>query len=131
MRRVGDYGLQLTISLALVIASYRLADMLDVSGPIAVVTAGLLLGHVAPQFTVSDGPGSAVVVFWSLLDDLLNAMLFLLIGFQVLEVTLSRLEWLPVLMSVPLAIICRFASVAVPSLFLGATDGTRSGRSLS
>ena len=125
MRRVGDYGLQLTISLALVIASYRLAGALDVSGPIAVVTAGLLLGQVAPQFTVSSGPESAVVAFWSLLDELLNAMLFLLIGFQVIEVTLSRLAWFPTLMAVPLAILCRFASVAIPSLFLGATGRDR------
>ena len=120
MRKIGDNGLQLTVSLALVITSYRLADALDVSGPITVVTAGLVLGQVAPQFTVSDGPGSAVVAFWSLLDELLNAMLFLLIGFQVLEVTLGREAWLPTLMSVPLAITSRFVSIALPALFSGA-----------
>ncbi len=120
MRRIGDRGLQLTVSLALVIASYRLAGVLGVSGPITVVTAGLVLGQVAPQFTVSDGPGSAVVAFWSLLDELLNAMLFLLIGFQVIEVTVGRQTWLPTLMSVPLAIASRFASVAIPALFSGA-----------
>ncbi len=120
MRRIGDSGLQLTVSLALVIASYRLADALGVSGPITVVTAGLVLGQVAPQFTVSDGPGSAVVAFWSLLDELLNAMLFLLIGFQVLEVTVGRQTWLPTLMSVPLAIASRFISVTIPALFSGA-----------
>ncbi len=114
MRRVDDQGLQLTISLALVISCYRVADTLALSGPIAVVTAGILVGRIAPPFVVGDGPRSAVVAFWSLLDELLNTLLFLAIGLQMVGMHFSSAELLPVLVSAPLALLARLVSIAVP-----------------
>jgi CPA1 family monovalent cation:H+ antiporter len=117
MARIDDAGLQLTISLALVMTSYRLAGALDVSGPIAVVTAGLLVGRITPQFAPhGDGPPSVVLGFWTLFDELLNAMLFLLIGFQIADLSYSRLAILPILMSVPLSVVSRLISIAIPVL---------------
>jgi len=116
IRQVKDEGLQLMISLALVLGSYRLASMFDLSGPIAVVSAGLCMASPSPRFGM--GPGSRVLLlrFWSLLDQLLNSMLFLLIGLQLLGLIIQPRELLPIVFAIPLAIVSRMISVAVPLL---------------
>jgi len=116
IRRVDDDGLQLTISLALGLGCYRLASLADVSGPIAVVVGGLCVASLSPQFGSSSGSRSNLVGFWSLLDQLLNAMLFLLMGLQILALTIQSVELLPVLFAVPLSLAARAISVAVPAL---------------
>jgi monovalent cation:H+ antiporter, CPA1 family len=114
IRAVKDDGLRLLISLALALGSYRVANVADFSGPIAVVTAGMWLGNVLPRLTSDGAPQSAFVGFWSLLDQLLNTMLFLLIGFQVLGLTFQISHLLQVILAIPLAILARMVSVALP-----------------
>jgi len=116
IQRVNDEGLQLTISLALVMGCYRLANLSHLSGPIAVVTAGLCIGSPSPKFAFGPRNRSALIGFWSLLGQLLNTMLFLLIGVHVLGLTIQPIELLPVLFAIPLAVASRLMSVAVPSL---------------
>jgi CPA1 family monovalent cation:H+ antiporter len=70
MRRVHDQGLQLLISLALVLGSYRLATVFELSGPIAVVCAGLCLGSPSPRFGMQPASRAALLGFWSFLDQL-------------------------------------------------------------
>ncbi len=113
IRRVHDEGLQLLISLALVIGCYRIADAAHVSAPIAVVTAGLCVKLLTPEFSPGVGQYSTLIGFWGLLDELLDTLLFLLIGFQVLALTFGGLL-LPALMAMPLALAARLLSVAVP-----------------
>jgi CPA1 family monovalent cation:H+ antiporter len=115
MRRLGDdEGLQLLVSLALVLGSYRLALAADLSGPIAVVTAGLCMASPSPRFGMAPGQRTVVIRFWSLLDQLLNAMLFLLIGLQILDLIVQPVEVLPMVCAIPLAVLSRLVSVAVP-----------------
>ncbi len=116
IRRVRDQGLQLLISLALVLGSYRFANVLELSGPIAVVSAGLCMASQSPRFAVEPGSRAALIGFWSLLDQLLNIMLFLLIGLQLLALIITPIELLPVAFAVPLAVVSRAASVALPLL---------------
>jgi monovalent cation:H+ antiporter, CPA1 family len=116
MRRVRDQGLQLLISLALVLGSYRLAAVLDLSGPIAVVSAGLCLGSPSPRFGMEPASRAALVGFWSFLDQLLNIMLFLLIGLQLLGLVIAPIALLPIAVAVPLAVMSRAVSVAIPLL---------------
>ena len=117
LRRVHDQGLQLLISLALVLGSYRLADIFELSGPIAVVSAGLCIGSRAVRSFEEAEARTALAGFWSLLDQLLNLMLFLLIGLQLLALIIRPIELLPIAFAVPLAVLSRAVSVAVP-LFL-------------
>jgi monovalent cation:H+ antiporter, CPA1 family len=114
MRRIGDQGLELLISLTLVFGSYRLANVLDLSGPIAVVSAGLMLA--SPRFGMGPGTRTVLVGFWSLLDQLLNTMLFLLVGLQILSLVVRPIELLPIVFAIPLAVAARLISVALPLL---------------
>lgn len=113
IRWVQDEGLQLLISLALVIGCYRFAEAAQVSAPIAVVTAGICVKLLTPGLAIEAGQYATLVGFWGLLDELLDTILFLLIGFQVLALTFGGLL-LPAIMAVPLALAARLLSVAVP-----------------
>ncbi len=117
IRAVKDDGVRLLISLALALGCYRMANVADLSGPIAVVTAGMCLGNLLLPLTSSGGARPALVDFWTLLDQLLNTMLFLLIGLQVLGLTFQISHLLQVALAVPLAIVARMVSVALPLAF--------------
>ena len=84
MRLIDDYAIEVLISLALVTATYAVAQRLHVSGPLAVVAAGLLIGHPGPQDAMSDQTQSYLFGLWTLIDEILNSVLFLLIGLEVL-----------------------------------------------
>jgi monovalent cation:H+ antiporter, CPA1 family len=116
IRQVEDEGLQLMISLALVLGSYRLAGKFELSGAIAVVSAGLCLGSPSPRFGMGPGSRFLLIRFWSLLDQLLNSMLFLLIGLQLLGLIIQPIDLLPIVFAIPLAVVSRMISVAVPLL---------------
>ena len=121
IRAVKDDGLRLLIELALALGAYRVANVADMSGPIAVVTAGMWLANTLQRLTPGGDIRPALVAFWTLLDQLLNTMLFLLIGFQVLGLTFQISHLLQVVLAVPLAIVARMVSVALP---LGFTRGS-------
>jgi CPA1 family monovalent cation:H+ antiporter len=116
MRGIDEYNTELVISLALASGTYALALELDVSGPVAVVTAGLIIGSVGVTYAQSERTREYLQTFWSLVDELLNALLFLLIG---LEFAVIPLEWryLPVAsLAIALSLVVRIISVAVPSI---------------
>lgn len=118
MKTVDNYSLEVLISLALVAGLYALASRLGMSGPIAVVVAGLFLGNRGPQRAMSDVTQRYLFGFWTLVDEILNAVLFLLIGLEVLVLRLDpSLGWLP-LLAVPIALFARFLSVSIPVLAL-------------
>jgi CPA1 family monovalent cation:H+ antiporter len=118
MWRLNDRNLEVTISLALVLAVYRIALALGVSGPIAVVVAGLTLANQPMRHAMPEVGRQNLETFWSLIDELLNTLLFLLIGFEVLTVTLNQARILPVLAALPLAVACRLLSVGIAAPFL-------------
>jgi CPA1 family monovalent cation:H+ antiporter len=114
MRLARNFNLELTISLALVLGTYRLASELGISGPIAVVASGLVVGNEASWRGPHAEELPGILAFWSLIDQLLNALLFLLIGFEMLSLDARHIHLLPILASIPLAIIARAISVAIP-----------------
>jgi CPA1 family monovalent cation:H+ antiporter len=118
LRRVDEYNLELTISLALVTVTYALALRIGVSGPIAVVVAGVLTGSHATRHAMSETTRTNVILFWSLIDELLNALLFLLVGLETLTIDLSHLWPLAMLGGVILAVLTRFVSASVPATVL-------------
>jgi len=118
MRSIDDYAIEVMISLALVTGTYALATALHMSGPIAVVVAGVLIGNRGPRFAMSDITQRYVFGFWTLVDDILNAILFLLIGLEVLVVHFAPTFAGLALIAIPLVLAARFISVAGPVLVL-------------
>jgi len=124
MRATRDPHLELIVSLALATGTYSLASALDMSGPIAVVVAGLTMGSRRTRSAISDHGHGELMAFWSLVDEVLNALLFLLIGFEVLALGFHLSHLAAVLVAIPLSIMVRALSVflaAIP-LHLRRTD---------
>jgi len=116
LRRVSNDGLQLLISLTLVIGIYRAANIAELSGPIAVVSAGLCLASPSPRFGMTPDTRAVLMGFWPLLDQLMNTLLFLAVGLQILGLVITPIELVPILFAIPLAVLSRMVSVAVPLL---------------
>ena len=108
-------ALQLTITLALVTVTYSVAAAMHVSGPLAVVVAGLLTGHRSARFAMTQQSRDQVILFWDLMDELLNAVLFLLMGFALLSVEINRGLLIAAAGGIGLALVTRLISVAVPT----------------
>jgi len=118
MRAIDSYPVEVLISLALVAGTYALADKLHMSGPIAVVVAGLLIGTRGPADALSDETERFLFGFWTLMDEMLNSVLFLLIGLEVLILRFDpSFVWLAVT-AIPLVLVARFVAVSGPVLML-------------
>jgi CPA1 family monovalent cation:H+ antiporter len=116
MRSIDQYDIELIISLALAAGTYALAEAIGVSGPVAVVVAGLLMGSIGVKYAVSERTHDYLEKFWSVTDEVLNAMLFLLIG---LEFAAVDLRWNYVAaagLAIPLSLVARGLSIAMASL---------------
>ena len=86
MRAIDDYGVEVGLTLALAMGVYAVADDLGISGPIAVVVAGLMVGDRGMRTAMSDSTQRYVRGFWTLIDEILNALLFLLLGLELLVI---------------------------------------------
>lgn len=114
IERSRDEIVGLTLSIALALSTYRLAILFDVSGPIAVVVAGLVLVNASPKGQATAAWRQHLGAFWSLIDDLVNTLLFLLMGAEIFTLDLSAFVQVAVLGAIPLAILSRLVSIAVP-----------------
>ncbi|MBT6440842.1 MAG: sodium:proton antiporter [Alphaproteobacteria bacterium] len=119
LRNVDEHNLEVLITLALVMACYGIAIALHLSGPIAVVVAGLLIGNHGRRFAMTKTTRDHVTTFWSLIDEIMNSALFLLIGFEILALTWSGDIAVFALIAIPVALGARFISVATPLTLLG------------
>ncbi len=113
LRSVDNYQVEILITLALVMGSFGLADLLHTSGPIAVVVAGLLIGNYGRQWAMSETTREHLDNFWELLDELLNAVLFVLIGLEVLVLSFKQPYLLAGLVAIPLVLMARWLSVVL------------------
>ena len=114
MRAIDDYTLEVLITLSLVMATYAIAARLGASGPIAVVVAGLLIGNHATRYAMSPATRDHVEKFWHLLDEVLNAVLFLIIGLEVVALTFSAPLFGAVAAAIVITLAARFLAVAGP-----------------
>jgi CPA1 family monovalent cation:H+ antiporter len=115
LRSVDNYQVEVLLSLALVAGGYALADRLHVSGPIAMVVAGLLIGNIGRAYAMSDKTVQNLDTFWELIDEVLNAMLFVLIGLEVLVIAFTGPFLLAGALAVPAVLFARLVSVAAPA----------------
>jgi CPA1 family monovalent cation:H+ antiporter len=116
LRGVDDYNVELLISLALVTATYSIAGILSVSGPVAVVVAGILIGNYAMRVAMSEATCEHIRTFWRMIDQTLNAVLFLLIGLEIaaIDLTLPRLATMAAM--IPLILLIRWGSASASAL---------------
>ncbi|HHI82532.1 MAG TPA: sodium:proton antiporter, partial [Rhizobiales bacterium] len=105
---------EVLITLALVMVIYAIAIRLHLSGPIAVVIAGLFIGNHGAKFAMSENTRNHVFQFWELIDEILNSVLFLLIGLEVIVLGSSLLGSPVYLAAIPVALAARNISVAIP-----------------
>jgi len=113
LKQVDNYQVEILLTLALVMGGYALANIIHVSGPIAVVVAGLLIGNHGRSFAMSDHTREHLDTFWELMDEILNAILFVLIGLEVLVLPFTHNVLLVALVLIPLVLIARFISVGL------------------
>lgn len=114
LKSVDNYQVEVLLSLALVAGGYALAGALHLSGPIAMVAAGLLIGNHGRAFAMSPTTVEHLDVFWELVDEILNAVLFVLLGLAVLAVTFTGRYLVVGLLTVPIVLLARLASVGLP-----------------
>jgi CPA1 family monovalent cation:H+ antiporter len=114
LKSVDNYRVEVMLTLALVMGGYALASVVHVSGPIAIVVAGLLIGNQGRAFAMSETTRKNLDMFWELIDEILNALLFVLIGLEVLVLTFSRDLFFAGLLAIPAILFARWVSVALP-----------------
>jgi len=113
-RSVDAYQVEVLLSLALVAGGYALAERLHLSAPIAVVVAGLVIGNPGRALAMSDTTRDRLDGFWELVDEILNAVLFVLIGLEVLALSFTGRFLAVRLALVPAVLFARLVSVAGP-----------------
>jgi CPA1 family monovalent cation:H+ antiporter len=118
MKRIDDYALEVLLSLGLAFGGYQLAVYLHMSGPIMAVVAGLFIGDVGIKYGMSEETRLYLDKFWELIDEILNAILFLLIGIEVFAVTFDANAIWGGVLCIGLALIARAAAVTVPLILL-------------
>lgn len=111
-----DYKIEILITLALAAGGYALAEVIHVSAPIAMVVSGLVIGNHSTLFGRSNKSRKYLDMFWELLDEILNAILFLLIGLEMMVITLNPLHLAIGLTAIVAVLFGRFISVSIPVL---------------
>lgn len=114
LRSVDDYKTEILVTLALATGGYCFAEAMQVSAPLAMVIAGLIIGHHGRASALTDAGRKHVDMFWELLDDIINGVLFILIGMEMMVVPMDGLHLAIGLCGVIATLLGRFISVAVP-----------------
>jgi Na+:H+ antiporter len=114
LRSVDAYAVEVLLTLALAAGGYSLAEAVHVSAPIAIVVAGLVIGNQGRAFAMSDKTREHLDTFWELVDEMLNAVLFVLMGLEVIALTLAWGYLALGVMAVVVVLLARLVSVGLP-----------------
>ena len=117
LKSVDDYALEIMLTISLVMGGYSMATYFHLSGPLAMVVAGLFIGNHGKRFAMSDTTHTKLFSFWELIDEFLNAVLFVLIGIVILQVSINFTFVVAGLISIPVVLIVRFISISIPIKF--------------
>lgn len=118
LRSIDEYKVEVLITLAIVMGGYSLASHLHVSGPLAMVVAGIITGNKAKEEGMSDETRDYLDKFWHLVDEILNAVLFLFIGLEMLIIKINTMVMLIGGISILTVLLARWISVIFPVLLL-------------
>ncbi len=118
LKGIDEHNLEVLVTLALVMGGYSLARALHVSGPVAMAVAGLLIGNHGVEFAMSETTRRHLLGFWSLIDEILNSVLFLLIGLEVVAIAIEVSFLIAGLVSIALVLFARAVAVGLPMAVL-------------
>jgi CPA1 family monovalent cation:H+ antiporter len=118
LKKLDDYSVEILITLACVTGGYSLAGYLHLSGPLAMVVAGLLIGNHGRSFAMSETTREHVDTFWELVDEILNALLFVLLGLELLILVFEGRFLVLGLLAIPLVLFARFIAVGAPIVLM-------------
>ena len=118
LRSINNYVVEVLITLAIVMGGYLFAAYLHVSGPLAMVMAGIITGNKSRAEGMSNSSEEYIDKFWEMIDEIFNAILFLLIGFEMLIVPFTWMFFWLGCITVVIVLLARLISVAIPVLFL-------------
>ncbi len=128
LKSIDQYHVEVLLTLAAVTGGYSLASRLHVSGPLAMVVAGLIIGNGGRDHAMSDLTRRYVDMFWELLDEILNAVLFVLLGMEVVMLTFSAPLLFGGVVAVVITLAARAATVGLPvaaaARWFGLPDGS-------
>lgn len=118
MTKIDDYSVEVLLTLALAFGGYQLAMWMHISAPIMAVCAGLLIGDELTSHAMSQKTRDYVEAFWKLIDEILNAVLFLMIGLEVFAIAFSMDAIIAGVLSIGLSLLARLVAVFVPITLL-------------
>lgn len=127
LKSVDDYQVEVLLTLAAVTGGYALASHLHISGPLAMVVMGMVIGNHGRALAMSDTTRRYVDMFWELLDEILNAVLFVLIGMEVLLIAFSASILIAGAIAIGVTLLARLITVGWPVRALGHRFGLPSG----
>lgn len=114
LRSIDNYQVEVLLTLAGVLGGYELASLWHVSGPLAMVVAGLIVGNQGRAYAMSDTTRHHVDLFWELLDEILNAVLFVLLGLEIVLIAFDMQTLAAAAMAIVIALLARLLAVGVP-----------------
>ncbi|TPE43721.1 cation:proton antiporter [Pontibacter mangrovi] len=119
MRRIDHYQTEVLMSLAVAMGGYSIAQYFHFSGPLAMVVAGLLIGNQGTKLAMSQQTADYLTKFWEMVDEVMNAVLFVLIGLELMVVEF-KWEYAAIgLITTGIVLMVRYVALAVPSYTLG------------
>ena len=118
LKSIDSYQVEVLLTLAAVTGGYALASWLHVSGPLAMVVVGLMIGNGGRQLAMSDTTRRHIDLFWELIDEILNAVLFVLIGMEVLVISFSLNIFVAAAVAMAITLVARAITVGLPVALL-------------
>lgn len=118
MRKIDDYKVSVLITLSVVMGGYLIAHSMHISGPLTMVAAGIVIGNYGKRTAMSATTKDYLNKFWELIDEILNAVLFLFIGFELLIIQNITSYWIIGTASIIIVLFSRFLSIYIPVLLI-------------
>jgi len=115
MRSIDNYKVEVLITLAVVMGGYSLANLLYVSGPLAMVAAGIIIGNHGKKYAMSNTTIEYIDKFWELIDETLNAILFVLIGLELLIIHFIPVYIIIGSITIIIVLLTRYISILLPA----------------
>lgn len=118
MKKIDDYVISALITLSVVMGGYLIAHELHFSSPLTMVAAGLIIGNFGKKVAMSATTQEYLSKFWELIDEILNSVLFLFIGFELLMIEDIKSYWILSVIAIFVVLLARFVSIVGPSALL-------------
>lgn len=117
IKNADDYKIELLITIAVVTGGYSLGQALKISAPLAMVVSGIIIGTYARHYAMTDAAKQILDDFWELIDEILNCVLFLLIGFELIIIAKGNTYFIAGIFAIPIVLFVRYLTVSIPISF--------------